>query len=332
MLLVRAMPMQSQQEVQDALQYAIELEHATIPPYLTALYSLQPGKNQAIAALLKGIVFEEMQHMTLAANMLNAIGGQPLVNDPKFIPQYPGGLPFHIGDRHGQQFEVPLKAFSLSVVENVFMRIEEPDDPIVFPAGTPLSTLTALQFQTIGDFYRSVRASLRAEWFTGDHARQVKGIVNPVYTLADAQASIDQIVEQGEGTTTSPLAGAELAHYYRFAEILHQRTLITDTSVPEGYSYSGQPIPFDAAGVLPIVESPKSNLYPPGTVQRVASDTFNQLYSNLLRALHITFNGQPDNLDTAIGVMFDLKLQAIKLMGIPIGNGTNAAPCYEFVP
>jgi hypothetical protein len=37
MLLVRAMPMQSQQEVQDALQYAIELEHATIPPYLTAL-------------------------------------------------------------------------------------------------------------------------------------------------------------------------------------------------------------------------------------------------------------------------------------------------------
>jgi hypothetical protein len=30
--------------------------------------------------------------------------------------------------------------------------------------------------------------------------------------------------------------------------------------------------------------------------------------------------------------MFDLKLQAIKLMGIPIGNGTNAAPCYEFVP
>jgi hypothetical protein len=67
-------------------------------------------------------------------------------------------------------------------------------------------------------------------------------------------------------------------------------------------------------------------------VQRVASDTFNQLYSNLLRALDITFNGQPDNLDTAIGVMFDLKLQAIKLMGIPIGNGTNAAPCYEFVP
>jgi hypothetical protein len=55
------------------------------------------------------------------------------------------------------------------------------------------------------------------------------------------------------------------------------------------------------------------------------------MYSSLLRALHITFNGQPDNLDTAIGIMFDLKLQTIKLMGIPVVNSLNAAPCYEFV-
>jgi hypothetical protein len=331
MLLVRSMPMNSQSEMQDALQYAIQLEHATIPPYLTALYSLKSGTNEDIAGLIKGIVFQEMQHMTLAVNMLNAIEGEPAVDRPAFIPKYPGGLPFHIGDRNGHRFEVPLKAFSLDVVENVFMRIEEPDKPIVFPVGTALSVLVQQQFQTIGDFYRSVRARLKAEWFKGDPARQVKGIVKPVFTLADAQAAIDLIVEQGEGTTTSPLAGAELAHYYRFAEILHQKTLVPDTTVDEGFSYSGQPIPFDAAGVLPIVESPKSDLYPPGTVQRVASDTFNQYYSNLLRALHITFNGQPDNLDTAIGLMFDLKLQAIKLMGIPIGNGINAAPCYEYV-
>src|SRR5262249_3902650 len=212
------------------------------------------------------------------------------------------------------------------------MRIEEPDKPIVFPVGTALSALVQQQFQTIGDFYRSVRASLRAEWFNGDPARQVKEDVNPVFTLTDAEAVIDLIVEQGEGTTTSPLAGPELAHYYRFAEIFHQRTLVPDTSVPEGYSYSGQPIPFDATGVLPIVESQKSELYPPGTAQRVASDTFNQTYSSLLRALHITFNGQPDNLKTAKNVMGDLTQKANQLMQIPIGNGTNAAPCYEVVP
>jgi Ferritin-like len=332
MLLVRSMPMRLQNQMQDALQYAIQLEHATIPPYLTAMYSLIPGKNDAIARLIKGIVFQEMQHMTLAANMLNAIGGEPAVDRPEFIPKYPDGLPFHIGDRDGRRFEVPLKPFSLDVVENVFMRIEEPDKPIQFPVASTLARLMEQQFQTIGDFYRSVRASLKPEWFTGDSARQVKGIVKPVLTLADALAAIDLIVEQGEGTTTSPLAGPELAHYYRFAEIFHGRTLVPDDTVDEKFSYSGQPIPFDAAGVFPIVENPTSDLYSKDSKLRVESDLFNQIYSNLLRALHVTFNGQPNTLDEAIGLMFDLKLQAIKLMGIPIGNGTNAAPCYEFVP
>jgi len=325
------MPLSSQSEVQKALQYAIELEHATIPPYLTALYSLQPGKNATIASLLKGIVFQEMQHMTLAANMLNAIEGQPSLDDAKFIPRYPGGLPFHIGDRDGKRFDVPLKAFSLDVVENVFMRIEEPDAPIKFPDHSVMAALVEQKFRTIGDFYRSVRSSLKPEWFKGNPACQVHGIVDPVLKLADAQAAIDLIVEQGEGTTTSPLGGTEIAHYYRFAEILHQHTLVPDNSVPEKFSYSGAPIVFDPTGVTPIVESPTSDSYPAGTTQRMESDAFNQMYSSLLRALHITFNGQPDNLDTAIGIMFDLKLQAIKLMGIPVGNSLNAAPCYEFV-
>jgi rubrerythrin len=333
MLLVRAMPLDTVKHVRDALQYAIQLEHATIPPYLTALYSLKPGTNQAIAQLIKSIVFQEMQHMTLAANMLNAIGGEPDVDNTRFIPTYPGGLPFHIGDRNGQQFEVPLKGFSLDVVENVFMRIEEPDHPIEFPVGAPMLAMVQQEFRTIGDFYRALRAALKAEWFTGERSRQVTGIVDPVYTLADAHRAIDTIVEQGEGTTTSPLAGpgGQIAHYYRFAEIFHQRTLVPDSTVKEGYSYSGAPIRFDAAGVWPIVVNPHSGLYPPASIQRVESDVFNQIYSNLLRALHTAFNGHPDYLDTAFGLMFDLKLQALKLMSIPIGASTNAAPCYEYV-
>ena len=241
-------------------------------------------------------------------------------------------MPFHIGDRNGQNFDVTLERFSLDLVQNVFMRIEEPDEPINFPVGTRMAALMAQQYRTIGDFYRAVRAALQPGWFTGDHARQVKGFVNPVYTLADAQAAIDLIVEQGEGTTTSPLAGMgdQLAHYYRFAEIFHQRTLVPDNSVKEKYSYSGAPIPFDTTGVLPILANPTSSLYPPNTVARVESDVFNRVYSNALRALHITFNGQPDYLKTAIGLMYDVKLQAIKLMNIPLNANTNAAPCYEY--
>jgi rubrerythrin len=327
------MPLNTQEDAQLALQYAIELEHATIPPYLSALYSLQPGTNDAIAGLIKGIVIQEMQHMALAANILNAIAGQPQIDSADFVPHYPGELPFHIGDRQGRHFDVPLKRFSLDLVGNVFMRIEEPDDPINFPVGTRMAALVEQQYRTIGDFYRAVRQMLKAEWFTGDRARQVKRFVTPVYTLADAQAAIDRIVQQGEGTTTSPLAGmgSQLAHYYRFAEIFHQRTLVPNKTVKEGYSYSGAPIPFNPGGVLPMVDNPNSGIYAPRTVARVESDVFNQIYSNLLRALHITFNGQPDYLNTAIGLMYDLKLQAIKLTGISLDAATVAAPCYEYV-
>jgi Ferritin-like len=333
MLLVRSMPFDTQAQAQGALQYAIELEHATIPPYLTALYSLKPGTNEAIAKLIAGIVFQEMQHMARAANILNAIAGRPNIDAPDFIPHYPGELPFHIGDRNGEHFEVPLQRLSLDLVNDVFMRIEEPDEPIVFPTGTRMAALVQQQFRTIGDFYRALRAALKAEWFTGDRARQVKEFVAPVYGLSDAHAAIDLIVEQGEGTKTSPLSGmgSQLAHYYRFAEIFHQRTLVPDGTVKEKYSYSGASIPFDSTGVLPIVANPNSGIYPPDSRARIESDVFNQIYSNLLRALHIAFNGQPDRLNTAVGLMFDLKLQAIKLMNIPLDANSTAAPCYEYV-
>jgi hypothetical protein len=36
-------------------------------------------------------------------------------------------------------------------------------------------------------------------------------------------------------------------------------------------------------------------------------------------------------MSVGLGLMFDLKLQAFKLMSIPIGANTNAAPCYEYV-
>src|ERR1700679_2159733 len=76
-----------------ALQNAIELEHSAIPPYLYALYSLKPGTNGELAEIIRSVVLEEMLHMSLACNVLNAVGGQPLIDSPKFIPDYPTHLP-----------------------------------------------------------------------------------------------------------------------------------------------------------------------------------------------------------------------------------------------
>ncbi len=55
-------------DLKSFLKSAMQLEHATIPPYLTALYSLKPGANPAAAQVLRVIVVEEMLHLTIAAN------------------------------------------------------------------------------------------------------------------------------------------------------------------------------------------------------------------------------------------------------------------------
>jgi len=86
-------PVVTVQSVRASLQNAIELEHATIPPYLYALYSLDAALNPGIAALIQSVVVEEMLHMTLSSNVLNALGGSPQIDRPGFIPAYPAPCP-----------------------------------------------------------------------------------------------------------------------------------------------------------------------------------------------------------------------------------------------
>ncbi len=69
-------------ELKEFLHRAMQLEHATIPPYMTALYSIKPGSNQAATQILRVIVVEEMLHLTIAANILNAVGGTPDLASP----------------------------------------------------------------------------------------------------------------------------------------------------------------------------------------------------------------------------------------------------------
>ena len=112
--------------LQQALQNAIELEHATLPTYLYAMYSLDQSENSEIYGLIRSVVMEEMSHFGLACNILNAIGGSPAIDTPEFVPSYPGPLPCGVED----QLTVPLAPFSIDLVKNVFMVIEEPEDPV----------------------------------------------------------------------------------------------------------------------------------------------------------------------------------------------------------
>lgn len=321
-------------ELRKALQSAIELEHSTIPTYLYALYSLEPGHNTEIAGLVASVVIEEMTHFGLACNILNAIGGEPAIDTPQFVPSYPGPLPGAVESG----LIVPLSPFTQDLVENVFMVIEEPEDPLVFPAG-----LEASAPLTIGQFYQAISVQIQTAGpsiFTGDPARQVDGVleVTAVTDVAGAVAAIELIVEQGEGTTQSPVdEQGELAHYYRFAEIHHGRQLVPvpdpppDATPEERYAYTGPPIPFDENWVRPLVLNPKLANYPAGSAARTACANFNYAYTSLLKTLHATFNGEPAQIGAAIGLMESLKQQALDMGTLAVGD-LRAGPSFEYQP
>src|SRR5215471_2275551 len=83
----------SVEDLHSYLYTAMQLEHATIPPYLTALYTIQPGSNTDAFHIIRVVAVEEMLHLTLVANILNAVGGSPDLTKPDFVPHYPAYLP-----------------------------------------------------------------------------------------------------------------------------------------------------------------------------------------------------------------------------------------------
>lgn len=318
-----------------ALQTALELEHATIPPYLFAAYTLK-GVNSAIREFIFDVAREEMLHMTLVGNLINALGGSPRLNSPDFIPKYPSNLPGTVQN----DLKVGLAPFSKELLKDVFMRIEEPENPAHFPV---VSLTEGEVPRTIGQFYRSIKAIIEAgdgSMFTGDQARQVTTTIDDdesfeIVDKASAIKAIDLIVEQGEGTQQTPLeAGGtkEAAHYYRFEQIFHGRELKEDASVPEGFSYNGAIIPFDPAAVWPAKSNLKTADIPTENAARALSEQFNRDYTAMLNDLHRAFNGEQGRIARAVRTMrLNLKNAAGQLVRLELSPGVNAGPTFEFL-
>ncbi|ASS48756.1 MAG: hypothetical protein A3D31_06575 [Candidatus Fluviicola riflensis] len=110
--------------LQDLLQTAVLIEHSTIPPYLTALYSIKDGTNAPASQIIRSVVVEEMLHMIMVCNVLNAVNIQPSVNRPQNYPTYPMKLPLNV------DFYVGLETFSTNSIAT-FIAIESPSSPLV---------------------------------------------------------------------------------------------------------------------------------------------------------------------------------------------------------
>lgn len=108
------------EQLREYLQAAIQLEHATIPPYLTTAYTADYEKNKPSVDIITIVAKEEMLHLTMAANLLNAIGGCPDLKAPDFVPAYPAYLPTGQDD-----FDVGIVRFSSEAIET-FLDIERP--------------------------------------------------------------------------------------------------------------------------------------------------------------------------------------------------------------
>jgi hypothetical protein len=317
------------------LQIALELEHATIPPYLCALYSIKDGSNREAARVLKSIVMEEMLHLALAANVLNALGGKPSLNHAGFVPAYPAELPHSDG-----AFRVGLEKFSQGAVET-FLKLEHPAEQGAKPK--------AEHYHTIGQFYAAIEDGLKRlckgdRHFEGDPKRQVTGElfyggggrIRPVKDLHSALDALEEIVHQGEGLPYSISDGddklfgqpRQVAHYFRLQEIHHGRLYATDDTPRRGLSGPEFPVVWDA--VYDMRPNPKATDYPPASELRHKCDEFNAAYAKLLLVLHRSFNGEPGLLRKSAGLMYDLKYRAIALMNMPSGFGTTTAgPTFE---
>lgn len=320
------------------LQVAIELEHSTIPPYLCALYSIKEGTNIEASKIIRSVVVEEMLHMVMAANLLNAIGGKPSIDSKKFIPSYPTYLPFS-----DESFLVSLEKFSKDSIE-VFLKIEKPAPNCAPPE--------ANKYHSIGQFYAAImdgierlNAETKGGIFIGDTSKQVTGEhyygsggkLVPVYSIADAKLAIDEIVGQGEGidgTIEDPdhvLFGEEIeyAHYFKYMEIYHERMYQKNDSPQK--PPTGIPMPVDWNQVHNMKKNSKMLDYTKGSEIWQKNYDFNKLYMQLLTNIHHACNGQPELLMKGVALMYDLKYKAIELMNIPIGNGETAGPTFEYV-
>ncbi|MFK0732702.1 MAG: ferritin-like protein [Gloeotrichia echinulata HAB0833] len=328
--------------LQTMLQQALIIEFFTIPPYLTALYSIKDKTSQAYQTI-RTVVLEEMLHINLVCNLMNSIRVTP-----KFVGKvlsYPNPMPFSVA---GGVF-VQLLAASPELMEKTFMVIEQP---------APLDAEWNGNACTIGQFYQAIKYEF--EKLPSDFQYHLEGQRDNLYfgsgggkailvnSLDKAEEAIEQIMQQGEGAkppsreynpdqpwgtynhygirtdkTYGPILGTpfDMSHFFKFKDL-------ADSTIPIGETY-------------PMLPNPSPEKFDNPWAKELG-EVFKDCYGLLIRALEETFAPiEQTNADPYFVVIVPLMQSifttlATTLMQIPVLEnsdatlGPNAGPCFQY--
>lgn len=310
--------------LRNALQIAIQLELFTLPPYLTARWTIK-DLNDPVAASLFEVRGEEMLHFGLACNLLAAVDGLPLIADETVVPKYPDPLPGGVRPN----LKVSLRRLDAAQAA-VFMDIE-------YPQGGPIAAVAAPAV-TIGEFYESIRTSFKTLNPTFFTARQIEmslpfGELVTIDSIAKVENAIRLINLQGEGSNVSPEeAAGDLAHFYQFGEIFHSKRYVRDANGHWAYNGADFPMPkvHDMADIPP-------GGYQHADVLDIATweliQRFDREYSKMLQLLQDAWtHGDGALVWEAVIEMGAMRQTARELITKPRPDGSgNYGPCFRFV-
>ena len=330
--------------------------------YLFAAFSIKQDVKEGLTEEQVGIMrrwrgtilqvaIQEIVHMSLACNLLTAVGGAPHLHRPN-LPTSPRAYP--------ASFRLELIPFCRETLEN-FVFIERPEDQEradrdatspgeFFLPEAKLSDIfsSEREYQTVGHLYRGIEDGLRyfaekfgeEQLFIGPPKSQIAdayfslpGLL-PVTDLESAVAAIQRIVEQGEGAREDN----EESHYRRFLARLEEydRILSDDPDYEPGRPVMENPyamFPNDISdhSVLNLIEEPLS---------RDICNLFDGCYQLLMQMLgrvllHTDESEEQLTLlsDIAVGLMIDvLGPLGTMLTTMPAGashSGLTAGPSFR---
>jgi hypothetical protein len=355
------LPVDSREQLVYLLTQASELEQGILCEYLFALYSLRRDPRDGLSGeqfdqvtrwgrTLAEIAVQEMLHLTLATNMLIAVGATPHFHRPNFpirCQWYPPDV------------QVALVPFGEEALRH-FLYLERPDhidlnDAALFSVvcecrpltATPTTLMAAPQdYSTVGHLYRSIGHGFEqlverygeADVFIGPPDAQATSKLLgwpelvAVTDLASAKAAIATIVEQGEGAD----GDWREAHFGRLAGILEEYLAATqddstfEPARPARPAYVRRP-PDQPLGIV---------ISDPLTAQ--VADLFDAAHQILLQALSRLFvhdDETDQEVATLAGVAISLMAAVLRPLGsllttLPLGPdhpGELAGPAFFMV-